>query len=68
MRTYIQAGDRVRHTRFLNINGNDGFTVLQLEDGKAFCEFHDGFGRKKTSWFILKDLILSQSAPKAANL
>jgi|GEM_PF-3181599 len=67
MRTYIQAGDRVRHTRFLNINGTNGFTVLQLEDGKAYCEFLDGFGRKKTSWFILKDLVLSQPVSKAAN-
>lgn len=58
MRNYIQPGDRVRHTRFLNINGADGFTVLEMEDGKAYCEFLDGFGRVKTSWFIQKDLIL----------
>ncbi len=61
MRDYIQVGDRVRHTRFLNINGNNGFKVLKLEEARAFCEFQDGFGRSKTSWFILKDLILLSS-------
>jgi len=67
MRTYIQAGDRVRHTRFLNINGTDGFTVLEIEDGRAFCEFYDGFGKRKTSWFIAKDLVLIQPISTLAN-
>ncbi len=59
MKTAIKIGDSVRHTRFLNINSPQGITVLEIEEPRAFCEYRDGFGRIKTSWFILKDLVLS---------
>lgn len=53
----ISVGNKVRHTRFLNINGPSGTYVIEISENKALCQYVDTFGKTRQVWFVLKDLV-----------
>lgn len=56
----IEQGDTVRHKTRVLINGGITFNVLEVESGKALCEFFDNDPEQtmKKEWFDISDLIL----------
>jgi hypothetical protein len=58
----INAGDTVRHKTLIHLNGGVAFSVLNVVDDRAYCDFFDEKGVNKQDWFTLSDLILVNKA------
>ena len=54
--TPIKSGDYVKH-RTLFVNGGLAMNVIDVEEGKALCEYFDGAEQiHKQAWFSVDDL------------
>jgi hypothetical protein len=58
----ISAGDTVRHKTFTRLSGGVAFSVINVEDDRAYCNFFDEKGVNRQEWFNLSDLILVNKA------
>lgn len=61
----VSAGDTVRHTTRIGLNGGVAFNVLKVENDRAYCDFFDENRVDRQDWFNVADLIVVNKAKGA---